>query len=46
MIFAISTPNGRRLSLENWLKSDISLISLKSGNLMKITKISQFPENP
>ena len=40
------SPNGGRLSLENGLKSDssvICLISLKSGDLMKITKISQFP---
>ena len=47
MIFDISTPNGRRLSLENWLKSVISLISLsvislKSGDFMKI---SQFFRN-
>ena len=35
-----STANGRRLSLENWLKSVISLISLKSGDLIKIDNFS------
>ena len=37
MIFDISTPNGGRLSFENWLKSVISLISLislKSGDFI------------
>ena len=36
-ICSLHTPNGRRLSLENWLKSDsslISLISLKSGDFI------------
>ena len=40
MIFDISTPNGGRLSFENWLKSVISVISLKSGDLIKIDNFS------
>ena len=33
LIFATDTPNGRRLSFENWLKS---VISLKLAYFMKI----------
>ena len=32
--FHVKALNGRRLSLENWLKSVISLISLKSGDFI------------
>ena len=41
--FHVKALNGRRPSLENWLKCDIcliSLISLKSGDLIKIDNFS------
>ena len=41
--FYASTPKGRRLSFENPLKSDISLISLISLKYADFVKISQFP---
>ena len=43
--FNVMTLNGRRLSLENWLKSDICLISLISlGNLLKLIIFFNFIE--
>ena len=42
MIFDISTQNGGRLSLENWLKSVISLISLKYVVSVKSVHFAQF----
>ena len=36
-ICSLHTPNGRRLSFENWLKSVISLISLKSVHFVHLS---------
>ena len=40
MIFAISTPNGRRLSFEIPLESVISVKSLKLANFLKMYDFS------